>query len=110
MAMGKGSIWSASTKQNLNSTSSTETELMSAHNTMPPLLWTKCFLEFQVHFVAKSLLFQDKKAAVLLENNGRASSSKRTRHIDIRCFFITDKEKNGEVEVVCCPTNEMRSD
>ena len=44
------------------------------------------------------------------EKNGRASSSKRTRHINIRYFFVTDKIKSGEVAVQYCPTDEMISD
>jgi hypothetical protein len=44
---------------------------------------------------------------MLLKNNGRASSSKRTRHINIHYFFITDRIKAGEVKVEYCPTGEM---
>jgi hypothetical protein len=44
---------------------------------------------------------------MLLENNGRASSSKRTHHINIRYFFITDRIAAGEVKIEYCPTGEM---
>jgi hypothetical protein len=47
---------------------------------------------------------------MLLENNGRASSSKRTRHINIRYFFITDRIAAGEVKIEYCPTGEMIAD
>ena len=110
MTMGQGSIWSSSAKQKLNSNSSTETELIAAHDIMTPLMWTKHFLESQGYQIDKSLLHQDNKAAMLLENNGRASSGKRTRHINTRYFFITDKTKNGDVDVACCPSDEMRAD
>jgi hypothetical protein len=52
-------------------------------------------------------LFQDNKSSILLEKNGKASSSKRTKHINIRYFFITDRVKNEEVSVVWCPTGDM---
>eukprot|EP00978_Attheya_sp_CCMP212_P037932 scaffold183156_cov29-Attheya_sp.AAC.1 len=49
-------------------------------------------------------------SAMLLENNGRASSSRRTRHINIRYFFVTDRIKNKEMSVIHCPTGEMVAD
>ena len=42
-SLGKGSIISFSTKQKLNTRSSTETELVAADDLMPQLCWTKCF-------------------------------------------------------------------
>jgi hypothetical protein len=60
--------------------------------------------------VRSSVVYQDNKSAILLEQNGRGSSSKRTRHIDIRYFFITDRIAGKEVSVEYCPTGEMVSD
>jgi hypothetical protein len=45
-----------------------------------------------------------------LENNGRASSGKRTRHIDICYFFVMDKVHQNEVAIVYCPTEDMIAD
>ena len=53
------------------------------------------------------MLYQDNQSAILLKKNGKASSGKRTRHINIRYFFIKDRIDKGEVEVVFCPTEEM---
>ena len=47
---------------------------------------------------------------MLLEKNGRASSSKRTKHINIRHFFITDRIAKGEVSIKWCPTGDMIGD
>ena len=47
---------------------------------------------------------------ILLEKNGRISISKRTRHINIHYFFITDRIKKGELHVKYCPTKEMKAD
>ena len=44
---GRGSIISISKKQNLNTKSSMEVELIGADNAMPQILWTKYFLEAQ---------------------------------------------------------------
>ena len=45
-----------------------------------------------------------------MERNGKASSSKRTKHINIRYFFITDRILKGEVKVEWCPTADMVAD
>ncbi len=37
------------------------------------------------------LLYQDNMSAILLKTNGRASSSKWTKHIKIKYFLIKDK-------------------
>lgn len=55
-------------------------------------------------------MHQDNKSTILLAENGRFSSSKRTRHINIRYFFVTDRIKSKELSVKYCPTGEMVSD
>jgi hypothetical protein len=46
-----------------------------------------------------------------LENNGKASSGKRTRHFDIKYFYVTDLIGRDEVEVIIyCPTDDMIAD
>jgi len=49
-------------------------------------------------------------STILLSKNGKASSSKRTRHIDIRYFLITDRVANKEIEIIYCPTGDMHAD
>ena len=64
----------------------------------------------QGYEVKDNVLFQDNKSAMLLIKNGMASSSKRTKHINIRYFFITDRVANGEVTIKWCPTADMVGD
>ena len=45
-----------------------------------------------------------------MERNGKASSGKRTRHINIRYFFITDRVNMKEVAIEWCPTKKMVAD
>ena len=45
-----------------------------------------------------------------MEKNGKASSSKRTKHINIRYYFVTDRIKKGELNVEWCPTGDMIGD
>ena len=67
-------------------------------------------MEAQGYEIDENVIGQDNISTMLLENNGRASSSKRTRHISIRYFFVTDRIKNNDVSVVHCPTDEMVAD
>jgi hypothetical protein len=64
----------------------------------------------QRYGVTQNLLLQDNKISMLLEKNGKASSGKRTLHINIRYFLITDRVNMKEVEFKWCPTKEMVAD
>ena len=45
-----------------------------------------------------------------LENNGKTSSTKNTRHMEIRYFFITDNIRRNKLTVKYCPTGSMLGD
>ena len=55
-------------------------------------------------------MHQDNKSTICLENNGKYSSGKRTRHFDIKYFYITDLIERKEVEVKFCPSDSMLAD
>ena len=74
------------------------------------ILWTKLFLEEQGYPITKNILYQDNKSAILLEQNGKKSSGKRTRALNIRYFFITDHIEKGNMEVKYCHTDQMMAD
>ena len=57
-----------------------------------------------------SILYQDNKSAILMAKKGMASSSKRTKHINVRYFFIKDRVDSGEVTVEHCSTHDMLAD
>jgi hypothetical protein len=40
----------------------------------------------------------------------KASSSKRTRHINVKYFYIKEKVDNGEIEIEHYPTDQMWTD
>jgi hypothetical protein len=64
----------------------------------------------QGYGIVENLLLQDNKSSSLLEQNGKASSSKHTRHINIQYFFITDWFIIKEISPYWCPTKEMVAD
>jgi hypothetical protein len=113
MTMGQGAIVSMSTKQKLNTKSSTEAELVGVDDVLNVQVWTRYFLDAQQAHSGSNLirnkdtLLQDNTSSIRLEKNGKASSTKRTRHINIRYFFITDRVKTGRTDIEYCPTEEM---
>ena len=67
-------------------------------------------MESQGYKIKKNILYQDNKSTILLEKNGKRSSSKRTRAVNIRYFFLTDQIEKGNLTVEYCPTAEMIGD
>ena len=110
MSLGKGVIYGTSTRQKLNSKSSTEAELIGVSDVMSQILWTMYIMAAQGYPLEDNVVYQDNQSAMLLEKNGRGSGSKRTRHINIRYFFVTDRIKEGEMRVEYCPTGDMVAD
>ncbi len=54
-----------------------------------------------------SLLYQDNMSAILRETNGKASSSKQTKHIKVKYFYVKDKIDQGKIVVEQCPNGQM---
>ena len=110
LSMGRGAPIAPSTKQKLNTRSSTETEIVAVDQFMPAILWTRQFMEAQGYEITENIIYQDNQAAILLEKNGKASSGKRTKHINMRFFFVTDRVAKRDVSVKWCPTGDMTGD
>ena len=110
LSFGKGSVYSMSSKQKLNTRSSTEAELVGINDVMSMVLWTRLFLEAQGYHVTDNILHQDNESTIKLAKNGRRSSSKQTRHIEVRYYFITDHIARDRLRVSYCPTGDMLAD
>jgi hypothetical protein len=108
--MGKGAIIGSSTKQKVNSRSSTESELIGVDGKIAKVLWMKRFLEWQDFAVKLNNIYQDNTSTLKLEEKGKASSGKRTRHFDIKYFYVNDLIGRDEVKVEYCSTDEMPAD
>ena len=70
VSMGRGSIFSFSTEQKINTRSSTEAELVGVNDAMGLVLWTRLFLESQGHEIDDNIVYQDNESTMLLANNG----------------------------------------
>jgi hypothetical protein len=108
--MGKGAIASGSSKQKVNSRSSTESEIVAMDDRLSKVLWTKRFLEWQGFEVKLNIIYQDNTSTIRLGENGKASSGKRTRHFDIKCFYVTDLIDRKELQIEHCSTETMIAD
>jgi hypothetical protein len=107
LTLGLGFPISSSGKQTLNTCSLTESKLVGVDDLMSLIIWSRNFLKAQGYAVVDNILHQDNRSAILLEKIGRMSSGKRTKHIAIRYFFVTDRIRAGEISPKWCPMGEM---
>ena len=103
MVMGCGNISSYSWRIKVNTRSSTETELVSVDAYMPEILWSLYFIQAQGYGVKYAEIHQDNMSEKMLETNGTFSSSRRTKHIKAKCFFIKERVAIKEVEIADFP-------
>ena len=107
---GKGGVEATSSKQKLNTSSSTTAELVAVDDALPMIMWTPLFLEQQGYKVHNNTVYQDNKSAILLEENGKKSSGRRTRALNVRYFMVTDQVDKGNLNIKYCPTDDMVAD
>ena len=110
VSMGYGVLHGRSVKQQINTKSSTEMELVGASDYLPYPIWMIRFLEGQGYTVCERTLHQDNESTIKLLRNGQKSAGQRSRHIDIRYFWITDRLKQEGIGVQYCPTEIMLAD
>ena len=110
MSFGDGMIHCKSSKQKLNTKSSTESELVGISDYLPYNLWMKMFLEEQGYSLKSNTLFQDNQSTIKMGTNGRTSCTGNSRHINVRYFFVVDRVKKKELQIRYCPTEMMIAD
>ena len=110
MSIGKGATLSVSTKQKTNSRSSTEAELKSLDDIISKVQWTREFLKHQGVNIKDNVIHRDNQSSMKLEENGKMSCGKRTRHFNIKYFYITDLIASKELSIKYCPTDKMLAD
>jgi hypothetical protein len=107
MSLGQRMALSYSWKQKINTKSSTKVELVRVDDSLGYILWARYSMQEQGFDIEAPLLYQDNMSGMLLKTNGRASSSKRTKHIKVKYFFIKDKVDQGEATIEHCLTGQM---
>ena len=71
ISLGRGGLICKSSKQKINTKSSTEAEVVGASDYLPHTLWAKMFMEAQGHKIYESILEQDNESAIKMEKMGR---------------------------------------
>jgi hypothetical protein len=107
LTFGKGATTCSSNKQKLNTKSSTETEIVAVYDKSGDILWTRNFLEAQGYTIPDNIIFQDNVSTLSLLKNGCISSSKCTKHIKTKYFFLQHFYTTGEIGLQYCPTKQM---
>ena len=110
ITLGKhGPVHAKSNKQKLVTKSSTEAELVSLSDNVSQVIWTRDFLVSQGYNMKAATVYQDNMSTMALAEKGR-STAEKTRHINIRYFFVKDRVEAGEIEIKYCPTENMLAD
>ena len=110
VTQGRGAMISVSKKLGVLTTSSTETEIVSAGERLPKCTWFRYFRIAQGEEVKEDILLQDNKSAIILQKNYPYSTRKGSKHIHVRYFFVVDKIEKKEIKILYCPTDEMIAD
>ena len=75
----------------MNVKSSTESELVSFSDYTTSAIHARLSLKAQGYDIETSTLHQENQTTIQKSNHGKASSGKRSRHVDIRYFFMKDR-------------------
>ena len=78
-----------SSKQKLNTKSSTEAEVVGTSDYVPYNIHITMFMKHQGYEeLMKNILYKDYQSAIKMETNGRNSCTRNSCHVDIRCFCL----------------------
>lgn len=109
ISLGKGPVYVKSGKQKIVAKSSTEAELVGLSDSIGQIIWSREFLIAQGYDLGVTTVHQDNLSTMALAQNGQ-SNSERTRHINIRYFFVTDRIASREIELSHLGTSDMIAD
>jgi transposase InsO family protein len=107
--VGDGCISWRSKKQRCVAKSSTEAEYVALSTATSECIWLRRLLG-DLGFVQSSAttMYEDNQGAIALSRNPK--DHERTKHIDIAYHFARERQMNGEINVIYCPTAEMLAD
>ena len=106
---GTGVIDQKSSKQKMNTRSSTETEHVGTSEYLPKPIFFELFMEAQ-GYKPRMTLAKDNESEIRMLVNGKASCTSNSKHVAIKYFWCTDRIKNGNITVKHCPTEKMVAD
>ena len=101
-----GAVHCKSTKQGIVTKSSTESELVALSDSLNQGIHIRRFLQSQGYTPGPLLAYQDNLSCMALVKRGR-SAAEKTRHIDIRYFWVKERVTAGEATIEHLPTERM---
>ena len=110
LKFGHGATTSSSTKHKVPAKSSCESEIIGLYDKISDVLWTCQFLKAQGYKINTNIIYQDNMSTLSLAKNGYISSSKRTKHIKAKYFFVRHYHNAVEIDLQYCPTEQMWAD
>ena len=109
ISLGRGILYSKSTLQKINTTSSCQAELVALAKGLQQSIFLSYFLASQGYPQLPVIVSQDNQSTIRLIENGRPTSE-LTRHIEIGYFWAKDLVERQLIKVIYCPTTEMVAD
>ena len=97
-----------SRQQHVVALSTTEAEFMAVTEAFKEATWIKGILQEICMLKGKVYVFFDSQSAIHLSKN--PVYHERSKHIDIRMFWIRDKIEAGEIALEKVPTEENPAD
>jgi hypothetical protein len=108
ITIGSGPVFVRSVKQKIVTKSSTEAELVALSDEAGTLLHVKeCIVE--QGYTVVLVIAQDNQSTIALINEDKHGSL-RTKHINVRYFWLRERIKNHELEIKYVPTGLMFAD
>ena len=101
-----GPVHCRSGKQSIVSKSSTEAELIALSDSANQGIFMRNFLLGQGHKVGPVIIYQDNMSCIAMMARGR-SGNEKTRHIDIRYFWLKERVDSGEAVIRHMGTADM---
>jgi hypothetical protein len=108
-SFGTGVVDQKSSKQKMNTRSSTETEHVGTSEYLPKPVFFELFMGAQ-GYKPHTILAKDNESEIRMLINGKASCTSNSKHVAIKYFWCTDRIKKGNVSVRHCPTEKMVAD
>jgi hypothetical protein len=108
ITIGSGPVFVRSVKQKIVTKSSTEAELVALSDEAGTLLHVKEFISEQGYSV-DLVIAQDNQSTISLINENKQGSM-RTKHINVRYFWLRERIRNNELKILYVPTGAMFAD
>lgn len=105
-----GTLFAQSSKQRIVTKSSTESELVGLSDGLSQVMWIRSLMRDLGMLSDKpTTIWQDNQATIRIATNGPGQKG-RTKHMDVRYFFIVERINAKEIILEWLPTGDMVAD